>query len=561
MFRRQNLTLQEHKQLAKIRKYMLWKAWKSLDFMTAKGFFYRLIFDRIFSFFAKLYLTKYIYPQILKEDSDHSVHQNHILRNILQNIRDTVIGKYYRIENIIKHNHESGYQIFSKTIPIVDYDGYTSWIELSKKEKNILWPGQIHRFSASAGTTSSRKHIPVTLESMKSSRKSWLGMFAEYITKNPDSQIFAWDLWPLVWTIQKYEHKIAIADVSALLLLEMNDIVAKKYAFPVSMLLEPDWGNKRENFLQNLHPERKLTMIGITSRAYELLRFIKEKDPVKFAIVQKNLQLIVGGGVDVAPYIHYFRDLDVDYMWVYNASEGYFGYQDIINYDNTNGEAPYKFLINHGIFYEFVELNDQNFDSEWNIKSHVQAKSLSQITHHDLHKKFAVVITTNSGLLRYLIGDVVQFIDQNHRFHITWRTRQSLNLKGEELMEIHVNNAIRELHHKHIDIAYYTIAPNQEENPSCHEWIIEFINHTAIDPIHFTKEIDNLLKHHNADYKAKREGDILLTMPKITIVPPWTFYVWLQSKGKLGGQFKIPKLSNDRKNIDEILALVAKNSW
>lgn len=244
-------------------------------------------------------------------------------------------------------------------------------------------------------------------------------------------------------------------------------------------------------------------------------------------------------------------------MWVYNASEWYFWYQDIINYDNSNWDAPYKLLTNHWIFYEFLEFNSNNFDENWNCKKASEVKAIRDITKKDINKKFALIITTNSGLLRYMIWDVIQFVDENLRYKITGRTRQSLNLKWEELMETHIGAVIQELSNQDkINIIYYTIWPDQEENPTKHQRVVETDTEINVSEQELAQKIDKILQKINADYKTKRNNDILLKLPQITLVPQWSFYQRLKKSNRLWAQIKVPKLSSKRNYIKEVLRIV-----
>lgn len=522
---------------------------------------HHFFFDKIFHAGGKKYLEKVIYPEIKKDEKESKDIQKILLSDFLTSIEETEIGKHYRIASWgwkSEEDKKTLYQNFCTHIPIVSYEEYKPRIEKAKKESNIIWPGKTRRFSASSGTTSKKKHIPVTPEALASSRKAGLDMLAEYMHKYPESKILKGDFRPLVGSKQEeLEDGSFVSDVSALLLIDRNSFSQQKYAFDLEILLNPNREEKRELFLQHINPHRPVTIMGVNSRAYELLEYIHQKDPGKYTTLTKNIELIIGGGVDVAPFMQYFKDVGSRYMWTYNASEGYFWYQDIINYDNNEGKAPYKLLTNHGIFYEFIPFDKNNFDENGYIKSTAKAKPLREINKTDIGKKYALVISTNAGLMRYSLGDVIEFVDDKQRFIIVWRTKQSLNLKGEELMETHVNTVLNILSKEEkIIIPYYTIGPDKEENPTCHEWIIEIQGNNTLNSkkeIYYTERIDELLQEINADYEAKRKWNILLKLPKIHFVPEWTFYNWLKYNKGIWGQIKVPKLSANRKIIEEIV--------
>lgn len=517
--------------------------------------FYMTLLDDLLDGIGKKYLRKYIYPKILEEEKNTIKNQKTILSDLLKNIKNTKIWEKYWIPSIL--NESNIYQKFTEKLPIFDYDTYKTYIEEAKEKENIVRPDKILQFSASSGTTSNKKHIPVSSESLLSASKAGICMFAEYSFKNPNTKIFKWEFFPLTWTIQYHDNNITIADVSALLLLDRWKFAKNKYALDLFQLLHSEREIKREIALKYINPNKPITMMWITSRAYEILNYIQQRDAKMFDTMIKNMEVIFGGGVDVAPYMQYFKKLNLNYMWVYNASEWYFWYQDIINYDNSNWDAPYKLLTNHWIFYEFLEFNSNNFDENWNCKKASEIKAIRDITKKDINKKFALIITTNSGLLRYMIWDVIQFVDENLRYKITGRTRQSLNLKWEELMETHIGAVIQELSNQDkINIIYYTIWPDQEENPTKHQRVVETDAEINVSEQELAQKIDKILQKINADYKTKRNNDILLKLPQITLVPQWTFYQRLKKSNRLWAQIKVPKLSSKRNYIKEVLRIV-----
>ncbi len=517
--------------------------------------FYKTLFNGLLQGIGKKYLINHLYPKILEEEKNIIKNQKYVLLDLLKNIKNTKVWKKYWICSILSSKTDI-YQEFKEKLPIFDYDTYKTYIEESKEKENIVRPDKILQFSASSGTTSNKKHIPVSSESLLSASKAGAYMFAEYSFKHPNTKIFKWEFFPLIWTIQYHDDKITIADISALLLLDRWRFAKKRYALDLFQLLHPEREIKREIALKHINPHKPITMMWVTSRAYEILNYIQKRDSKMFDIMIKNMEVIFGGGVDVAPYIQYLKKLNLNYMWVYNASEWYFWYQDIINYDNSDWKSPYKFLTNHWVFYEFLEFNSDNFDEDWNCKKISEAKAIRNITKEDINKKFALIITTNSGLVRYMIWDVIQFVDEKLRYKITGRTRQSLNLKWEELMETHIGAVIQELSNQHnINIIYYTIWPDQEENPTKHQRVVETDTEINISEQELAQKIDKILQKINADYEAKRNNDILLKLPQITLVSQWSFYQRLKKSNRLWAQIKVPKLSSKRNYIEEVLKI------
>lgn len=512
------------------------------------------LYDILFDYVSR-FVFNTVYFAVKKDEKNQVKDQQRILKTLLKKIKHTQIWEDFKIDNICVS--EDIYSSFSKNVPIFEYKDFRNYIELAKTEKNIIRPWKVNNFSASSWTTGNKKHIPVTKEAMKSTTKVWAYMFAEILHWYKWIHFLRWDFFPLTWTIQESNDLYKVWDVSALILLERKWATASRYSLPKSVLLNPSWENKIKIVYDKIDENRENTMVWVTSWAYEILNYIENIDKEKFEKLVKNMEIIIWWWVDVSPYMHYFKKHSIKYMWAYNASEGYFWYQDIINYDNSDGNAPYKLLTNHWIFYEFLELNSNNFDEYWNVKKGVKAKSIREITKTDIWKKFALVITTNAWLIRYLIWDVISFVDEKLRFKIVWRTRQSINLKWEELMETHINSVIEKLSkNEGINITYYTIWPDSEDWPTRHEWIIELEKKSNLSTEDLTKKIDLYLQEINPDYVAKRKNDMLLKMPIIHIVKKWTFYNWMKSKNKLWSQVKVPKLSHKRDNLEEILKMV-----
>jgi hypothetical protein len=301
---------------------------------------------------------------------------------LLNKIKYTEIGKKYNIWDIV--SSEDFYSEFLDRVPIFEYKDYKEYIELSKTKPNIIWPWKIKSFSASSWTTDTKKHIPVTKESMKSTTKVWMYMFADIVKWYKWLPFLRWKFFPLTWTIQQRIDDIKIWDVSALILLERKLITGSRNALSTDILLNPSWEDKLKIVYDNLDVSSQITMVWVTSWAYEILNYFYDKDKKKFNELVSNMRLIIWWWVDVAPYTHYFKKYNIKYIWAYNASEWYFGYQDIVNYDNSNWDAPYKLLTNHWIFYEFLEFNSDNFDDEWNIKRDAKAKPIWKISKEDV---------------------------------------------------------------------------------------------------------------------------------------------------------------------------------
>lgn len=528
---------------------------ESMSYYT-RGFMATLLETKTFGYVFSWYLKNFVYPGILTNIKEATTIQKNILRHIIEEIKYTEFAKFYHLDASM----DDIYKEYINKVPIVNYEEFQKWIEKAKKNPDVLWPGKITKFSASAWTTSRKKNIPVTDEILESTSKAGLDMLATYIMKHPGADIFSWYYRPLVGTIQEqFEDGSVVSDMSALLVLDRNSTLQNKYKYQIEMLLEPNRFKKRELFLKYMDPKEKTIMVGVTSRVDEMLHYIQEEDAKKFSTFIKNLSLVIRGWVSAKPYIKFFNEHKIHHIGAYNASEGCFGYQDVMNYANDEAQAPYQLLVNHGSFYEFIPFTSENFENG-ELKSDPTIKPLREITQADIDQKlkFALVITTNAWLFRYLLGDVIRFVDKEWRFEIVGRTKQCINLKGEELMEDHINSALHQINEKYAtDFKNYTIWPDSEDQPTCHERILEWDLPTDVDQEKLTKEIDKMLQKINADYEAKRTNDILLKSPKITFVPQWTFTRRMKSNKKMWGQYKIPKLADHKTHINEILALLA----
>jgi hypothetical protein len=289
------------------------------------------------------------------------------------------------------------------------------------------------------------------------------------------------------------------------------------------------------------------SLVGVPSWMLVLLNRVLERTGKNNILeVWPNLEVYFHGGVNFNPYREQFKKLipkkDFKYYETYNASEGFFAIQDI------NDSLDLLLMLDYGIFYEFIPMNE--FDGE-----NSKAIPLSEVK---LDTNYAIVITTNGGLWRYLIGDTVKFTSlKPHRIRITGRTKHFINVFGEELIIENTEDALKQACEKtNAEISEYTVAPifMKDEETGGHEWLIEFSKYP--ENIHyFTELLDNALKSINSDYEAKRYHNMTLALPKVNIARKGLFYDWLKQNGKLGGQHKVPRLSNSRKHLEELLNL------
>jgi hypothetical protein len=444
---------------------------------------------------------------------------------------------------------------FCQRVPVVSYEDLFPYIERQLKgEDSVLWPGEIRWFAKSSGTTNSRsKFIPVSNEALEDCHyKAGKDLLSIYLNNYPDAQMF--DGKGLViggsQQLNQYDtnSKSYYGDVSAVLLKNLPWWAQMARTPSLDIALMDEWESKIEKMIEATSHENVTNISGVPTWTFVLLERMLEATGKKNILeVWPNLEVFFHGAVSFTPYRELFQRLipsdDMRYMETYNASEGFFGIQD-----QTDSEEM-LLMLDYGIYYEFIPMGD------WD-KENPKLLSLDEV---EEGRHYAMVITTNGGLWRYKIGDTVKFTSTNpFRIKISGRTKHFINAFGEELIINNAEEGIAEACQKtHATIDNFTAAPMflGEGQRGGHEWIIEFIKEPD-DLERFTIILDEKLREVNSDYDAKRHKDIALTLPKVHSAPQGTFYHWMKKRGKLGGQNKVPRLSNDRDYIDDLLAYI-----
>jgi len=472
--------------------------------------------------------------------------QREVLQDLVTHAQHTEIGRKYGFHELFNIRR------FKERVPIHEYDDIKPYIErLMKGEQNLLWNTPVYWFAKSSGTTSDKsKFIPITEESLEDCHyQGSKDILTLYYHFNPDS-----DLLTGKGLVIGGSHQVSAineenfyGDLSAVLL-QNSPFWGHWIRTPeLSIALMDEWEGKIESLAQTTIQENVTSISGVPTWTQVLIKRILEitgKPTLKE--VWPNLELYIHGGVSFTPYKENFRKLiggDIHYLDMYNASEGLFAVQD-----NPNEEGMLLFL-QHGIFYEFMPVEEYG-------KSNPQTIGLSSV---ELDKNYAPVISTNGGLWRYLTGDTVQFTSlYPFRIKVSGRLKHFINAFGEELIVDNSDKAIAIACEKTgVVVNDYTAAPVYftETSNGAHEWLIEF--DVAPESLqHFAYELDNALKSVNSDYEAKRHKDIALSMPVVHHLQKGIFTEWLRSKGKLGGQHKVPRLSNNRKYIEEIICIM-----
>lgn len=498
----------------------------------------------LFNSVASWFLKKRIHQIELFVKYPHEV-QNEILHQLLDTAKDTVYGKQYGFESFTK------YENFKNNVPLTTYEEFEPYIERSRKgENNVFWPTDIKWFAKSSGTTNAKsKFIPVSESSLQDCHyKSSKDLLCIYLNNNEDSELFYGKNLRLGGSKQLYEDNgTYFGDLSAILIDNMP-IWAELSSTPCNKTsLMGEWETKMAAIIQETLYENVTSLAGVPSWMLVLLNKVLEQTGNSNILqVWENLEVYFHGGVSFGPYADQYRKLlpksDFRYYETYNASEGFFAIQD------TNDSKELLLMLDYGIFYEFIPMETFRTPNQ-------QIIPLSEVT---LGKNYAMVITTNSGLWRYLIGDTVRFTSLSpYRIKITGRTKHYINVFGEELIIENAETALHEACQKtNSEVIDYTVAPifMGSGTNGAHEWIIEFNKHPEnLD--HFCNLLDNKLMQLNSDYEAKRYKNITLNTPVINIARPRLFYDWLKKQNKLGGQHKIPRLSNHRNYVDELLEM------
>ncbi len=477
----------------------------------------------------------------------HEVQQE-LFKKLMTSARNTEWGLQYDYKSI------GSPEKFRERVPLNDYDSLKPYIErLRKGEQNILWNSEIKLFAKSSGTTSDKsKYIPVSQEALEECHyKGGKDMLSMYCNNHPDTLLF--DGRGLAMggshNITEINNEIYYdGDLSALIM-EHLPYWAEFIRVPKkSVALMDEWEQKIEVMARETMDHNVTNILGVPSWTLLLLRRILEITGKKsIAEVWPNLEVFFHGGVNFLPYREQFDQIiaksGIHYMDTYNASEGFIGLQDRTDSDEL------LLMLDYGIYYEFIPMDRFNDDQPKTVLLHEVEKGVN----------YAMVISTNGGLWRYIIGDTIRFTSTGpYRFHITGRTKNFINAVGEEVIEDNALKALAVACEKcKAAITEFTVAPvyfKGHEN-AAHEWLIEF--ESAPENIeYFSETLDNALKSLNSDYEAKRYHNMVLRAPVVRAMPEHTFYRWLKQRNKLGGQHKVPRLSNDRAHVEEILSLV-----
>lgn len=469
--------------------------------------------------------------------------QREVLQDLVTTAQYTQFGHQYKFETLFNIKN------FKHTVPVHEYDDIKPYIErMMNGEENVLWPTPVKWFAKSSGTTSDKsKFIPVSDESLYDGHfKASKDVLTLYYNNFPGSDLLTGKGLVIggSHTVNQLNEEVQFGDLSAVLM-QNAPFWSNWIRTPdLSIALMDEWENKIEKLAESTIKENVTSISGVPTWSLVLFRRILEiTGKQTMNEVWPQLELYLHGGVSFVPYREQFEQIigkPINYLETYNASEGFFAAQD------KPGEEGMLLFADHGIFYEFMLTEEYG-------KPFPKTIGLNEVV---TGQNYALIISTNGGLWRYIVGDTVKFTSLNpYRIKVSGRLKHFINAFGEELIVDNTDKAIAiACEQTGAVVNEYSAAPVyfSHSGNGAHEWLIEFEKDPA-SLNDFVYELDTALKNLNSDYEAKRYKNIALRPPFVQPVPKGTFHEWMRNKGKLGGQHKVPRLSNDRTYVEEIL--------
>lgn len=472
--------------------------------------------------------------------------QEELLMDLIQSSEQTIFGQQYDFGSI------KTYHTFQERVPVSTYEDLEPLIERTRKgEQNVFWHQPIKWFAKSSGTTNAKsKFIPVSSDALENCHyKGSKDLLCLYLNNNENSQLFTGKSLRLGGSKQLYEdNNTFFGDLSAILIDNMPFWAEYSSTPSNKTSLMSEWETKLLAIVNETKIENVTSFAGVPSWMMVLLnKLLEETKKENLFEIWSNLEVYFHGGVSFEPYRDQYKKIlpkdSFKYYEIYNASEGFFAIQDL-NYSND-----LLLMLDYGIFYEFIPM--ETFGSP--------NQKVIRLAEVEQNQNYAVVITTNSGLWRYLIGDTVRFTSlKPYRIKITGRTKHHINVFGEELMIENTDRALaKTCLATQSEVNDYTVAPifMEGKEKGAHEWLIEFKKNPQ-NLAYFSELLDKNIQELNSDYEAKRYNNMTLNPLKINVARENLFYDWLKTEGKLGGQNKIPRLSNSR----DYLELLLKNN-
>lgn len=473
--------------------------------------------------------------------------QQKVFRQLIQSGKDTEWGRRFDFSAIRDPDE------FRRAVPVQDYESLKPFFQrIMRGEQNILWNTPVKWFAKSAGTTSDKsKFIPLTREAIEDCHfKGAIDLVASYCASNPETKLLSGKGVIVGGSHQPNpdNNSISSGDLSAVLLQNMSWFGQLFRTPDLSVALMNDWEKKLDALAKSTMNEDITNISGVPTWTMLLIKRILElKGKDNLADVWRNIELYIHGGVSFTPYQQEFESLirsdKMHYYQTYNASEGFFAFQYGLKDDDM------LLHLSNGIFFEFIPPDETGNENPKTLLLHEVKQD----------ENYGLVISTNGGLWRYIVGDTIRFTSVHpYKIQVTGRLKHFINAFGEEVIVDNADRAVADACRQTDAIVNdYTVAPIYltTQHRGGHEWLIEF-SKPPNDLFSFTKILDDALRAANSDYDAKRQHDLALALPVVRSMPRNTFYQWLKSKNKLGGQNKVPRLSNDRKFVDEILGMM-----
>ena len=496
------------------------------------------------SIVGKAFLPRQI--KLQRHITDAETLQATVLRHLLQRAANTEYGRNHLF------NNTRSYDDFARNVPVNTYEELKSDIDRMRHgESDVLWPGQVKWYAKSSGTTNDKsKFIPVSQEGLQHIHyQGGKDVVALYLRNNPHSRLFDGRSLILGGSHSPNYNLPGslVGDLSAILIENINPLANLVRVPKKQTALLSDLEVKRDRIARETLGKNVTNISGVPSWMMSVLvRVLELSGKEHIEEVWPNLEVFFHGGIAFTPYRSQYEKLitspKMHYMETYNASEGFFGIQ------NDPSDKSMLLMLDYDVFYEFMPVDQVGMPNP----------TVVPLTGVELNKNYAMLISTSCGLWRYMIGDTVMFTSRDpYKFVITGRTKYFINAFGEELIQDNAENGLLEAcRETGAEVKEYTAAPVfMDQNAKCrHQWVIEFAK--LPDSIeHFADVLDKSLQQINSDYEAKRFHDITLQHLEVVVARQGLFDDWLKSKGKLGGQHKVPRLSNNRTVIDEVLEM------
>lgn len=473
--------------------------------------------------------------------------QEKVLGHLIGTAKDTAYGREHRFSDI------KNYRQFREQLPLTTYEDLLPYIEkILKGQQNMLWPTPIKWFAKSSGTTGSKsKVVPVSMEGLEQCHyQGGRDMLALYINNYPDAKLFSGKNLSIGGSQENNfssNNEFYTANISAIVMKNLPFWAQFGRTPGLEVTMMNNWEEKIRKIAEITTQQNVTSLAGSPMWMLLLLQHIVKEQKIEYIQdIWPNLEVFFHGSVSFAPYRPLFESLDKNnslrYLEIFNATEGFFGLQD------QKDDPSLLLMLNYGIFYEFIP------EREFLLEE----PSVVPLWEVEKGKNYSMVITTNSGLWRYMIGDTIKFTSTApFRFVITGRTKHCINVFGEDLFVENAEKALAIACSKTGAVLQdFTAAPffYEQQKKGYHEWLVEFVQ-SPRDLNEFTSILDLELGNLNEDYAAKRKENIAIGTPVVREMPAGTFYQWLKKKNKLGGQHKVPRLSNSREFVEELLDL------